>query len=542
MDNVQRDPGRVFVVGLGPGSPDHLTLGAAAKLKSARQVILRTKVHPVVEWLDSEGIRYTSCDDLYETAEDFDEVYVGIAERVLAAAAGGEAVYAVPGHPLMGERSVAIIIEQGRAQGYSVDIVQGVSFVDAVAASVEFDPVNGAAILDALSFTPSKIDRASYNLFTQVYSRLVASDLKLALMDIFPADHPVVVVRAAGVPGEERVQRVPLHELDRLNWIDHLTSVVVLPLTGEAAGESNEDRPAPNVTRSTEGRSTPGSAGQCNAAPDGGPGGQPGCRFPADRLVDIMAALRAETGCPWDREQTHESLKPYLIEEAYEFLEAVDQRDPEKMCEELGDVLLQVVFHAQLAWECGLFDFNDVVRTISDKLVRRHPHVFGDVEVEGASAVLRNWEQIKQQERKAARKGDEPVSVLEGVPRHLPALLRAYRVQSKASRVGFDWGSAGEAASKISEEAQEFLQALQSGVLDAQGKAQEEFGDLLFSIVNVARLLGLEPETALTMAVDKFIRRFKAVEAKAAAQGRSLREMTLKEMDRLWDDVKREER
>lgn len=532
------------MVGLGPGSPDHLTLGAVAKLRSARQVILRTKVHPVVEWLDSEGIRYTSCDDLYETAKDFDEVYMGIAERVLAAAAGGEVVYAVPGHPLMGERSVAIIVEQGRARGYSVDLVPGISFVDAVAASVEFDPVNGTAILDALSFRPSKIDRESYNLFTQVYSRLVASDLKLALLDIFPPDHPIVVVRAAGVSGEERVAKVPLYELDRLDWIDHLTSVVVLPAAGEpAAGEPDAGGPATEGAESAAGAAAMASLGAGGRfAAGGGRSPQPGCRFPADRLVDIMAALRAETGCPWDREQTHESLKPYLIEEAYEFLEAVDQHDPEKMCEELGDVLLQVVFHAQLARECGLFDFNDVVRTISDKLVRRHPHVFGDVEVEGASAVLRNWEQIKQQERKAARKDDGPVSVLEGVPRHLPALLRAYRVQSKASRVGFDWGSAKEAASKISEETEEFLQALRSGALDAGGKAQEELGDLLFSIVNVARLLGVEPETALTTTVDKFIRRFKAVEARAAALGRSLREMTLEEMDRLWDEVKREER
>ena len=251
------------------------------------------------------------------------------------------------------------------------------------------------------------------------------------------------------------------------------------------------------------------------------------------RLVDIMARLRAPDGCPWDREQNHETLKPYLIEEAYEVLDAIDDEDPKGLTEELGDVLLQVVFHAQVAREAGHFEIEDVARAISDKLVRRHPHVFGDVEAKNSDEVLVNWEQIKSEERK--EKGKENASQMDGIPRHLPALQCAERIQKKAARVGFDWETTEEIAAKAREEVEEFIEVLASGDRD---KMLDELGDVLFSIVNLARFVGLPPEEALTRTNTKFIRRFNYIEEKLRRRGTTPEASTLEEMDELWEQSK----
>lgn len=252
-------------------------------------------------------------------------------------------------------------------------------------------------------------------------------------------------------------------------------------------------------------------------------------------LVEVMARLRAEDGCPWDREQTHASLKPYLLEEAYEALEAIDLQDHAELCKELGDVLLQIVFHAQIASEAGAFTIADVCRAIVDKLVHRHPHVFGEVEVDNADQVLTNWEQLKRQE-----KGESagPHSALDGLPKHLPALLRAQRVQSRAARVGFDWERIDGPLDKVEEEFAELRREWEAG--DRQ-KVEEEFGDLLFALVNTARFLQVDSEDALRRAAAKFERRFRAVERAFHEQGRPLSESTLEEMDQVWDQVKEEE-
>jgi len=249
-----------------------------------------------------------------------------------------------------------------------------------------------------------------------------------------------------------------------------------------------------------------------------------------DRLVEVMARLRGEGGCPWDREQTHETLKTYLLEEAYEVLQAIDRGDDRELKEELGDVLLQVVFHAQIAREEGRFDAEGVADAILSKLIRRHPHVFGDVKVEGAAEVLANWERLKRAER-----GGPEASVLDGVPAHLPALLRARRVQEKAARVGFDWSREEEIAAKIHEEVQEFLEAHRRG--DREGM-EDELGDLLFSIVNLARFLRICPEESLRKTVEKFVGRFRYIEGELARQGKEPQGATLAEMDALWEEAK----
>ena len=250
------------------------------------------------------------------------------------------------------------------------------------------------------------------------------------------------------------------------------------------------------------------------------------------KLVEIMARLRGENGCPWDREQTSESIKPYLVEETYEVLEAIDEQDPAKLKEELGDLMLQIVFHARMAEEAGAFSISDVLATINDKLVRRHPHVFGDVKAETSQEVLFNWEQIKQTER---RQTTGHASFLDGVPRELPALLRAHRLQEKASRVGFDWKEAQQVFRKVEEELGELRAAMQGQAAD---RVEAELGDLLFALVNLSRFLAVNPEEALRKTIARFIARFRYIEEELARRSRSLRQASLEEMDALWAEAK----
>lgn len=264
----------------------------------------------------------------------------------------------------------------------------------------------------------------------------------------------------------------------------------------------------------------------------------PSFREPEDRLeayADFVAIVRQlRRDCPWDREQTHESVKHLLIEEAYEVVSAIEEKDWDELKRELGDLLLHVVFHSVMAEQAGRFTLKDVIVTETEKLIRRHPHVFGDVQVGSVQEVLSNWEQIKLREKAAARK--EQVSALEGVPRHLPALLRAYRIQEKAAGVGFDFPEREQAWQKVEEELQEFHQLTQTGA--APEKMEDELGDVLFALVNYARLLGLNPENALQRTNNKFIRRFRHIEARLAEQGRTPAEADLDEMDRYWEEAK----
>ena len=255
-----------------------------------------------------------------------------------------------------------------------------------------------------------------------------------------------------------------------------------------------------------------------------------------DKLVEVMKKLHAPGGCPWDREQTHESLKPYLLEETYEALEAIDSGSDEHLQEELGDVLMQVVFHAEIADREGRFTINDVIEGIVEKLVRRHPHVFGDVTVDSSDEVVVNWEEIKRREKREKKSGG---SVLDGLPQSLPALIKARRIQEKVSRVGFDWERTEEVMLKVDEELQELKEASQT-----QDKAaiEEELGDLLFAIANLARFVSLCPEDALRKTIDKFQRRFQYIERELPKRGMKLGEASLEEMDKLWDEVKKEER
>lgn len=250
-----------------------------------------------------------------------------------------------------------------------------------------------------------------------------------------------------------------------------------------------------------------------------------------DNLVAIMARLRGPGGCPWDAEQTHESLKRYLLEETYEVIEAIDAQSPEHLKEELGDLLLQPLFHAAIAEEKGTFTIQDVIETLNSKLIRRHPHVFGDMKIESSAAQIENWEQIKKNE-----KGEERKSALSGVPPHLPALLKAQKITEKAARVGFDWEHVDQVVAKVMEELHEFEEAMAGG---DNGRMEAELGDLLFAIVNLGRFLSINPEEALRKTINRFQQRFSHVEDALHSQGRQLNETPLEEMDRLWEEAKR---
>ena len=496
----------ITIVGLGPGSPDQISLGALDALREADHIYFRTKLHPIIPWLIEElGLSpsgYTTFDSIYETARSFDQVYSEIV-RILTAQLhkGGSVTYAVPGHPTVAETSVAQLLEWAKGTGKSLRIIPSMSCLDAVYAALGIDPTAGLVIGDAFELDGYQSGRPL--LLTQVYNRLIASDVKLRLMEQFDDEYPITVIRAAGVPGEEKIAAIPLYQLDTLPWIDHLTSVYVPE--------------QPNHSQMPQG---PSSAS---------------CAYPLDPLVEVMQRLRAPEGCPWDQMQTHESLRRYLVEETYEVLEAIDQGNWEHVKEELGDVLLQVVFHAEIAAENRRFDINDVIAAVTEKLIRRHPHVFGAVQVENAAEVSINWEKIKERERELI--GEEFKSVLDGVPKGLPALTRAEKIQAKAAKVGFEWDEISGAMDKVLEELQELQAAWEK---EDHSAVHLELGDLLFALVNVARYLDVDPEMALREATDKFIARFHYIEETAARQGRELADMDLEEMDQLWDAAKKE--
>lgn len=361
--------------------------------------------------------------------------------------------------------------------------------MDALIRDLNLDLSQGLEVLDS-AHLPERPPSGDLPAVVLGLTGAMVEKVRRTLTDRYPADHVVTLWR------DGAMQRLVLHDLDKQDWVDYVASLYLPPRKRSVAGETDPRRWVFT-------------------------------RWPADPLAEVMATLRAPEGCPWDREQTHQTLRKYMLEEAYEAVEAIDSGDTELLCEELGDVLLQVLFHAQVAREAGTFDFHDVVEGITAKLVRRHPHIFGDVVAETAADVTRNWEAIKR----AEKGGTEPESVLGKVSTALPALSRAGEVQKRAAKVGFDWDDVEGPAAKVREELDE--------VLFAEPEEREgEVGDLLFAVVNLARILNIDPELALSGTTAKFTRRFRHIERRAAEMNRKLPEMTLEEMDELWNEAK----
>lgn len=440
---------RVVVVGLGPAGPELLTEAARAAIERVPVRFVRTVRHP--SGIDGAA----SFDSVYEQAGTLDEVYADIVDALVEAAEEhGEVLYAVPGSPFVAERTVELLRADGRV---AVDALPALSFLDLAWARLGVDPVAaGVRVVDGHRFAVEAAGERGPLLVAQCDSASVLSEMKLAVDGEPPAG--VVVLHHLGL-ADESVTTVAWEDLDRSVRPDHLTSAWIPALAAPVAAE-------------------------------------------LVRFAELVRTLRE--CCPWDREQTHQSLSRHLIEETYEVLDAIDGGDPAHLEEELGDLLFQVVFHATLAAEEGQFTLADVARGVHDKLVGRHPHVFGDVVADTAGQVMRNWEHIKQVEKGTT-------SLMEGIPPHLPSLLYAHKVQRKAASVG-----------------------LESSVADG---GDGDVGDALFALVSAARQAGIDPESALRATTVRFRDRFVAVERLAAERGVELRTASAGDVAALWQSV-----
>ena len=480
----------VTVVGLGSGDIDDLPLGVYRLLKRSGKTFLRTKEHPVVRELEEEGIQFFSFDHIYESFDTFSDVYEKIVETLLAEAEKQSIVYAVPGHPLVAEQTVQMLLEREKEGKVTVELAGGHSFLDALFQAATFDPIEGFQLLDATNFHKSQIQLRQHVIIGQVYDAITASHVKLELMELLPDTYEIYVIKSAGTKNE-RVEKIPLYLLDPDFDVHNLTSIYVPPVQDETILYKD-----------------------------------------FNYLREIIATLRGPNGCPWDKKQTHESLKRYLLEEAHEVLEAIDDQDDDHLVEELGDVLLQVMLHAQIGEDEGYFTIEDVISALSKKMIHRHPHVFGDKKVASEQEVIANWQKLKEQENPNREKR----SVLADINKGLPALMQAYEIQKTVKKVGFDWGDYRPALAKVKEELTEFEAEIENE--QSKEKITMELGDLLFAIVNVARLLSIYPEEALLATNRKFIRRFQYIEEQVEKSGKDFSDFTLAELDRFWEEAK----
>ena len=466
----------ITVTGLGPGDFDRIPAAISSILLDPGSiVIVRTLRHPAAEQLGTMR-EIVTCDDLYEGHETFDDVYQAIANRVLAAAIEGPVVYAVPGSPLVGEFAVRKLL----ASEAEVEVIPAESFIDAILTEVAYDPFDrGLQILNGHELPePLVLDKPT--IVGHLDRPEVLADVSAQIARVLPEEATLTVFSGLGAIDQIRVEVSP-DEVDP-DLAGLRTSIFI----------------------------------------DSEPGGLIGA-------VRTMAILRRE--CPWDREQTHQSLVKYLVEETYELIDAVGHLDPNSsdwvgyaaVEDELGDVLLSVLFHAAIARERGAFDIDDAAEVMRQKLIRRHPHVFGEVDVDSAAEVKRNWDQIKDEER-----GETRLSSMDGVPTGMPAIQRASKIQNRAAKVGFDWAQAAEVVPKIREELDEL-----EAVLTDPIEANSELGDVLFSVINLARHLGVDGELALRQAIDRFEARFRHMESIGPLDG-----LTLDELDRRWEQAK----
>ena len=353
------------IAGLGPGALEQLPLGTWRRMQQHPAIYLRTRQHPLTADLEAQGIAFQTFDHLYDTLDTFEAVYREIARQVLALARTQDILYAVPGHPSVAEETVRLIRESLARQSrhistaaITLEILPAMSFLDALFPLLDHDPVEGFLLIDALQFAQQPPDTNRDVVITQVYDPYVASELKLGLMDYYDAEQPIKVIKSAGIVGAEEVREIPLYQLDHQKDLDYLTSIYIA-----------------RVDRFSK------------------------IHYNMNHLLDILEKLRGSDGCPWDRKQTHDSLKKYVTEESQEVLEAIDSGDDDAICEELGDLLLQVVFHSQIARERGAFTMHDVVHGIAEKIVFRHPHVFGSEEAETPEEVKVIWAAQKAKEK-----------------------------------------------------------------------------------------------------------------------------------------------
>lgn len=475
---------KITVIGLGAGDIEQLSLGTYRKLIDTKDTIFtRTLDHPVITSLEGEGISFQSFDAVYEEENQFGEVYQHIVQELLEKAREKSIIYTVPGHPMLAEYTVQLLLAQDEIE---IEISGGQSYLDDLFTSLKIDPIDGFQFLDGTSFDRNLINYQQHVVFCQVYDRYIASEVKLALLEDLPADYLITIVEAAGST-EEALITIPLEELDRSIDVSNLTSVYIPPAPKELLNHQ------------------------------------------FNQLREVIAILRAPGGCEWDREQTHESLRPFVIEEAYELIDAIEARDDDMIIDELGDILLQVMLHSQIGADAGYFTVDDVIKGITEKMIHRHPHVFSD----DPKRIAMTWDELKQEE-----KGKQIDTLLSGVGDGLPSLAKARKLQEKAAQIGFDWDDINDLWLKLDEELKEVQEAI---VLKDKMAIEDELGDVLFVIVNLARHYQIDAEAALNHANKKFIMRITHIEKRVNEQHKDLYQIPLQEMYRYWNETKRKE-
>ncbi len=472
----------IQIIGLGAGSGEDLTVRAHNALSEKIPTFARTDRHPIVNELRKD-MDIESFDDYFEKYETFDEVYEKMTFKLIELSKQyGKINYCTAGSPYYGDIVTKKLTNEYKSQINTI-IIDGMSFLDKCLKLSGYADYNNIAVLDCLEADEISFDINSFNIITQVYDLEIASQLKIKLMEIYPEDVNTLIIDVL----EENVKKIPLFMLDQEKNYGFSTYFCILPI------EISKNRV-----------------------------------YNVNNLQRIVKILRGPDGCPWDKKQTHHSIRQHVIEEAYEVVDAIDNDDIDNLVEELGDLLFQVVFHAELGSEEGYFNFNDVVTNLCKKMYFRHPHVFGEVKADNAEEALITWENSKLKEKNLTTYTDN----LKNVPKALSTLSRSYKIQKRAAEVGFDWPTSEGAILKIKEELLEFIEEYNNDNIE---NMEEEFGDLLFALVNFARFEKINPDIALNKTINKFIDRFEYIEKNST---KDLKQMTLKEMDELWEKSK----
>ncbi len=476
---------KINIIGLGPGSVDDLTMAAVKKIHDNNQNYLRTEKHPTIEYFLDKNIEFQSYDYLYEEEDDFLSLYENIANDLISRADEyGEINYFVPGNPMIAEKTVEILLEKD----IETQLISGLSFIEPMMELIGKDLIDGIKILDGSVFSSLMVDINIDIIITQVYNKRIVSEIKLILSEIYGDEYIISFIHGAGIEGEEKLYHMPIYQLDRFDDIGYLTSIYIPRI-------KDQDRKI----------------------------------YDFNNLLGIMKVLRGEDGCPWDMKQDHQTLRQTVIEEAYEVVNAIDRGNIEDLVEELGDLLLQIIFHSEIGENEGEFTIIDVTSALANKLIYRHPHIFLEKKVENSKEVVYNWNKLKDSQRGVKNIKDR----LANLPA-LTALMKAYKIQDRAAEIGFDWDDIEGPIEKILEEYEEVLELIRLTKPD-KDRIEEEIGDLLMSVVNLSRFLDINPEVALNRSNNKFVYRLGFMEDKAQDMGRTLEDMDLEEMDSLWN-------
>ncbi|AIY83420.1 nucleoside triphosphate pyrophosphohydrolase [Clostridium baratii] len=475
----------IKIIGLGTGDINDITVGTLKILETEENFYFKVLNDRLIETLNSKNINFKTYEHFYNKEEYLCDINERIVEDLIHRhKKHNDIVYGVLGNPLIDDGTVKLLIDKCRKEKIEYKVVTAVSIIDGIVEKLNIDINNGIKIIDSINVNNEVLDNRKQTIITCLYNEFIAKEVKRKLLELYNDNEKIIFIKNLGIYNNEIIKEIELKDLDRED-IDNSVHLYI-----------------------------PKSSNNKKDIYD---------------FIDLIDMLRGENGCTWDRVQTHNSIKNAIVEESYEVKDAIEKDDEEALIEELGDVLLHVVFHSSIGKDEGKFNFDDVVEGIYNKMVFRHPNIFNK------EKDIKSWDDIKKEEKGFNTMTDE----LGGIAKALPALIRAHKVQNKARKVGFDWDNVEDASKKVIEELNEVLDVYKS---ENRERITEEVGDLLFSCVNVSRFLDVDEEEALNRTTDKFIKRFSYIEKEALKSNRKLEDMTLEEMDVLWNKAKKEEK